>query len=100
MITKEDYHYVSYLKASRRYQTPATLRKTINTCTKIHFDCEVKFAKALRFINRKAMKFKDHPIRPVFGSLGNFHKVSVDIRNKKIYLVKQTYKKDHNILVL
>lgn len=100
MITKTVTRYTSQYKASKLERLPVARVVTDYTCTKIHFNCDVKFQRTLNFLNKKTFCYSHHPIRPKYGNLGGFGKIQVDKRNRKIYLGKQTYKKRHDIVVL
>ena len=99
MITKHTTRYHSYYKASPLEELPIALMVTDYTLTKIHFDCDEKFSRAVGFLDRRAGKMGSHPVRQKYRPIGNFHKIHIDKRNQKIYLVKQTYKKRLEIIV-
>lgn len=99
MIIKTTTRYTSRYKASTRYQLPAALVVTDYTTTKIHFDTDEKFKHALGFLNRRSRVRNNHPVRPTYVPIGGFDKISVDLRNKNIYLVKRSYRKRFDIIV-
>lgn len=99
MITKTTTRYTSHYKASQRYMLPTALVVTDYTTTKIHFDCDDKFQHALGFLNRRSRVMNNHPVRPTYFPIAGFDKIKVNLRNKKIYLVKRSYRKRFDIIV-
>lgn len=99
MITKHTKRYVSIYKASPYRKLPVARVTTEYTLTKIHFDSVEKFNLAVSFLDRRSHKIGRHPIRQKYFPIGSFNKIHVDRRNLKVYLVKQTYKKRHDIIV-
>jgi hypothetical protein len=99
MITKHTTRYTSNYKASRRWKLPVAKVVTDYTLTKIHFDSVEKFNHAVGFLERRSKKMGSHPIRQKYFPIGGFEKIHVDKRNLKVYIVKQTYKKRHDIIV-
>ncbi|CAM0035158.1 hypothetical protein VPHF94_0096 [Vibrio phage F94] len=99
MITKQTTQYVSHYKASPVANLPIAKVVTEYTLTKIHFDNVDKFNHTLGFLERRCNKLGTHPVRQKYFPIGNFDKITVDKRNRKVYLVKRTNKQRFDIIV-
>ena len=99
MITKHITQHVSHYKASSVANLPIAKVVTEYTLTKIHFDSVDKFSHALGFLERRCNKLGAHPTRQKYLPIGNFDKITVDKRNRKVYLVKRTNKQRFDIIV-
>lgn len=99
MITKTTTRYITHCKAYPRYMLPVAKIVTDYTTFKMHFDCDNKFKHALGFLNRRSSVMNNHPLRPTYSPIAGFDKIKVDLRNKKIYLIKRSYRKRFDIIV-
>lgn len=99
MIIHKTYEYVNYIRFSKRFCSPVGKDVSIYRCTVIKPHSTTHFERTLRFLDSRKCAKKDHPKRPVYYSVGGFHKISVDIKNQKLYCSKHISKKRHNILV-
>lgn len=99
MIIHKTYEYVNSIRFSKRLCNPVGKDVSIYQCTVIKPLSDACFERTLHFLNSRKCVKKDHPKRPVYYSVGGFHKISVDIKNQKLYCSKHISKKRHNILV-
>lgn len=93
MIEHTTFKYVSYYKTSKKNRLPPSEVHTHHRLTKMSFESDQAFCHTLKFFNRKCRVVKNHRLRPEYKGLKGYHKIKVDLRNKKIYLVKRTYRK-------